>query len=392
LHDKHEEALADDRPFFCPFGEGGAVYHPTSDRLMILNPTGKMVWEMLSAGYERDIIASAFARHFSISEERARHDVGRVLGHLGESGSPSEENAGDAAALAGAVAFFPAPVASPEQLGDCGTFRFADRRIRIVSSVADLDGLFFVRFRHRAVDAEDADVLEVSRSGSRFLLTLRGRLVAEATTSSKMTSFVNELLLSLEHPHRRLLAFCHAGAVCWNGRSLLLPGRSGAGKSTLTAFLVGNGFSYLGDDTIAIGEDEAALLPLPTCLSIKSGSWPLLEPLYPILRQSPIINRYARSLRYVDAENTYPTLQAAAAPLAIVFPAYAAGEPTQLAPVSPLQTMITLLGAHARLSTPATEAKLAKLIRFVEQTPAYELTYSQLPEAQQAIMDLLASP
>ncbi len=392
MHDQPEEALAGDRPFFCPFGEAGAVYYPTSDRLLILNPTGKMVWEMWSEGYERDVIASAFAQHFCISEERARRDVGQVLGELGEGGSPGEENAGDAATLASARAGFSSPPASPEQLGDCGTFRFADRRIRIVSSVADLDGLFFARFRHRAVDPEDVDVLEVSRSGSRFLLTLRGRLVAETTTSSKMTSFVNELLLGLEHPHRRLLAFCHAGAVCWNGRSLLLPGRSGAGKSTLTAFLVGNGFSYLGDDTIAIGEDEAALLPLPTCLSIKSGSWPLLEPLYPVLRQSPIINRYARSLRYVDAENTYPTLQAAAAPLAIVFPAYAAGEPTQLAPVSPLQTMITLLGAHARLSMPATEAKLAKLIRFVEQTPAYELTYSQLPEAQQAIMDLLASP
>ncbi len=376
------------------------MYYPGADRLLILNPTGKMVAEMWREGLDEDVIASVFARHFRIAEERARHDVGRVLSELMDGGSLDYdevgEKAGEEAALAVATGVLDSPADDAAKLGDCGTFRFGDCRIRVVSSVADIDGLFFARFQHRALDANlepdrRVEVLEVSQSGPRFLLTFRGSLLAETTTTSKMVSFVNELLLTLEHPNAGLLAFCHAGAVCWSGHSLLMPGRSGAGKSTLTAFLVAKGFAYLGDDTIAVGEAEAALLPLPTGLSIKSGSWPILESLYPGLRQTPTIHRYARRLRYVEPENHYATMHAAAAPSAIVFPGFAAGGPTRLTPVSPLQTMIRLLGAHARLSTPATETKLKKLIRFVEQTPAYELSYSQLPEAMQAIKDLLGS-
>lgn len=83
-----------------------------------------------------------------------------------------------------------------------------------MSSVAAFDAGFFARFQHRLVEADGSeDVLEISQSGCRYLLVFRGSFVAEATTVSKMISFICELLLALEHPNRPLLAFCHAGAV-----------------------------------------------------------------------------------------------------------------------------------------------------------------------------------
>jgi hypothetical protein len=53
--------------------------------------------------------------------------------------------------------------------------------------------------------------------------------------------------------------------------------------------------------------------------------------------------------------------------------------------------MVRFVGAHTSLVGAVTEDKLAKLIRFVERTPAYELRYSQLPEAQRVITSLLAT-
>lgn len=53
--------------------------------------------------------------------------------------------------------------------------------------------------------------------------------------------------------------------------------------------------------------------------------------------------------------------------------------------------MIRLVGAHAALALPPTEDKLERLIRFVEETPAYELRYSNLPQAMRAVEDLLAT-
>jgi hypothetical protein len=224
-----------------------------------------------------------------------------------------------------------------------------------------------------------------------YVLTYREIVVDEVTTTAAMISRVVQFLMKMEHPKSSFLAFCHAAAVCRGSHALLIPGSSGSGKSTLTGFLLAHGFAYLGDDVIAIGEDEAALLPLPTCLSIKSGSWSVLEPIYPVLAELPTFNRYGRLLRYVGPQGNYEVMSAARAPSAIVFPAYRAGATTRVQSLGPLQTMIRLTGAHAALSRPATQRKLEKFLHFVEQTPAYELTYSELPSALKAIEDLLAA-
>lgn len=382
LPDRSDASPSSSTPFLQPFAEGWVLYYPLVDKLLVLNPTGKMVWELSSQGYRHDEIASAFVQQFCISDQRAWQDVGQLIAEINQA---SRAGDGDSDAT----------IALPDRnvrRENCGSFRFGKSRIRVFSSVAEADRSLFARFQHRAIsDGDGAEILEITRHDGTYRLAFRGSVSEETATGNMLWSIVR-LLLKAEHPDTPLLAFCHAAALLRGGRSLLMPGRSGVGKSTLTAFLVAHGFTYLGDDTIAIGEDDVALLPLPTCLSIKSGSWPVLEQFYPMLRQLPTLNRYGRSVRYVEPEGNYETLHAAAAPAAIVFPAYAAGEPTRLTPLQPLQTMIHLLGAHARLSIPATEAKLAKLLRFVEQTPAYELAYCELASAMQAIEDLLAGP
>ena len=260
------------------------------------------------------------------------------------------------------------------------------------SSVAEVDASFFLRFQHRTIDCRDgAETVEFSQGDSGFRLTYRGELIREVPTIAGMLAAVPQFLLRLEHPDRSLLAYAHAAAVCRGGHSILMPGPGGAGKSTLTAFLVARGFDYLGDDIIALAEDDGALLPLPTSLSIKSGSWDLVGQFFATLANRPSLFRYGRTMRYLEPEGNYQALTSAPSPSAIVFPAYKAGAPTRLSPLPPLQTMLRLVGAQAALLPPATEGRLAKLVEFVEQTPAYELTYSELPGALQAIEDLLAS-
>jgi hypothetical protein len=49
--------------------------------------------------------------------------------------------------------------------------------------------------------------------------------------------------------------FVHAGAVGWQGRALVLPGRSRSGKSELVAALVRAGAEYLSDEFAVFGRD-----------------------------------------------------------------------------------------------------------------------------------------
>lgn len=378
-------------PFLCPLSDGWVLYYPSTDRLLILNGTAKTVWDLRRQGLEEFEIASAFARHFGISAEQAGTDVAQALAQLSDDGQSSEP--GGELLLAWAAANSPqARATDPDRPTDCGIFRFGRRRVRVLSSVPAAGESLFERFQHRrSSDPEDVEVLEIAARASGYRLTLGGQLIAAPATILQLLSRLVELLLSLEHPQRPLLASCHAAVVSRGGRSVLMPGSSGVGKSTLTAFLVANGFAYVGDDTIAIGEADLSLLPLPTCLSIKSGSWTLLTPVYPALADLPALNRCGRTLRYLAPRDNYQAIEAAVAPTAIVFPAYAAGEPARLRPLTPIETMIRLVGAHARLLQPASEARLARLVGFVEKTPAYELAYCELSGALTFIEDLLAS-
>ena len=122
--------------------------------------------------------------------------------------------------------------------------------------------------------------------------------------------------------------------------------------------------------------------PLFPCLSLKSGSWPILTALYPRLPDLPTLQCHGRDVRYVEAGQTQ---FAGSAPSAIMFPTYAKRGDAHLKALAPLQTMTRLLETNTDLHQPATEATLAEFVQFVEQTPAYEMVYKDLPSAKAVI-------
>jgi hypothetical protein len=188
--------------------------------------------------------------------------------------------------------------------------------------------------------------------------------------------------LKWEHPECEFLAYFHAAAVSRGERSVLLPAASGTGKSTLTAFMAAHDFAYLGDDSIAMTRLDWSLRPLPACLSLKSGSWPILTALYPELPCLPAVHCHGREARYVEPRQAR---QAASAPSVILFPSYAKSADIELRTLAPLESMVRLIDAGASLHRPATSTALAEFLQFVQQTPAYELIFSDLPSAKTVI-------
>jgi hypothetical protein len=375
-----------------PLGDGWVLFRADTRGLVILNATGKIAWDLLSEGCAVDEVASIFAQHYGLSIEQAAADVTKLiyaldgacagvfpLSEIGETDKPSAKFSTGENTSAD----------SPRTAADCGTYRFGDCLVRVLSSVANVDKSQFFRFRHRAVsDSQCADVLEVADRGPRYRLVFRGQASTEVDTLTELLAEVAQLLLHLEYPGTDFLAYCHAAAVSRGERGLVLPGTSGVGKSTLTAYLVGNGFAYLGDDLVAIVSNDWALRPLPTCLSIKSGSWPILEKLYPMLPRLPTVHCHGREVRYLEPQH-FAARRDAGRPTVIVFPIYSPGSPTRLTPLPPLPTMARLITSHVDLDQPANEHGLREFIRFVEQTPAFELVYSDLRGAAAALGDVL---
>ena len=366
-----------------PVGDGWVLCQPDIDRLVVLNATGKIVWDLLGGGFGQQEIASAFAQHFGLPAERALGDVRKVISGLEEAGflvRPLREAGTEGCPL-------PAPANGPAiQSGPnvhCGTFQFGDRRVRMRSTLADIGSAYFSRFSHRALDdTVDADVLEFSGGPRGYRLTFQGAVAADVSSLAELIGRAHELFLSWEHPKTEFLAYFHAAAVSRGGHSMLLPGVNGTGKSTLTAYLAGHGFAYLGDDLVAMARGDWSLRPLPTCLSLKSGSWPILTALYPRLPDLPTLQCHGREVRYVEPRQAQ---YAGSAPSVILFPKYVKSGGTHLNALAPLQTMTRLLETNTELHRPATGATLAEFLQFVEHTPAYELVYKDLPSAKTAI-------
>lgn len=120
-------------------------------------------------------------------------------------------------------------------------------------------------------DAAKADVsYRLTRSLSSYELRCNGSLIhASNDLALSIDGFENHAkLLTAYRAQDRL--FVHAGAVCWRGHGIIIPGRSRSGKTTLVKMLVEAGALYYSDE-FAVLDKEGRLHPYTLPLSIRSG-------------------------------------------------------------------------------------------------------------------------
>ncbi|WP_413205373.1 PqqD family peptide modification chaperone [Rhodospirillum sp. A1_3_36] len=211
------------------------------------------------------------------------------------------------------------------------------------------------------------------------------------------------LLMDLGYPQAHLIAAVHAAALrppAAQGSTgdgvILFPGLSGRGKSTLSAYLAARGWSYGGDDFTGLGEEGdtdhvmTAVLPCPTSISVKPGSWPLLAPLYHGLMDRPITSYIGKTARFmpvakeqhVGKDGTERRLRA------FVFPHYDPQSPAGLVPLSLQDTLLSLVDAGFSTGERCEPDRLARLFGVLEETPAYRLSYASLEEAEQCLLNV----
>jgi hypothetical protein len=122
-----------------------------------------------------------------------------------------------------------------------------------LTSVPIVERLFSLRIGsvHRLYDNSDEAL--TSRSLKTILEIFERRL--------KM--YVAEMA-----PHR---IFIHAGAVGWQGKAIIIPGRSMSGKTSLVAEMVRAGATYYSDE-YAVLDSQGRLHPYPQPLAIRATS------------------------------------------------------------------------------------------------------------------------
>lgn len=187
-------------------------------------------------------------------------------------------------------------------------------------------------------------------------------------------------------------AILHASTIAQDGKAWILAGTTGSGKSTLAMAMVAAGARYYADDLTPLNRAGTHIARFPLAASIKSGSWAQLRGRFAELASCRTFKVGARTVRYLDpgqqdADTLEPAQNIATPVGGIIFPKYdAASVQTQTEFVPPEHALAELLTSGSELV--GRHASLEPLVRLVNTTPAWRLTFADSDDAVATIKAL----
>jgi hypothetical protein len=189
---------------------------------------------------------------------------------------------------------------------------------------------------------------------------------------------LNWCIANYSHQHLMI----HAAVVERDGSAMVLPGEPGAGKSTLCAALVNRGWRLLSDEMALISLTDHSLIPIPRPIALKNESIDAIRQFAP----DAVIGPLARDTAKGDVAHVRPPSDSVrradepAAPRWVVFPHYAAGEPTTLTPETKGKAFMRLAG-HSFNYHVLGRLGFDMLGDLMDDATTLDLTYSDLEDA-----------
>jgi HprK-related kinase A len=183
----------------------------------------------------------------------------------------------------------------------------------------------------------------------------------------------------------------HSAVVEKQGKGVMLSAVSGSGKSTLTAELAMRGWRLFSDELALIDGPALRLVPFPRPVSLKNQSIDLMRRRHPEAQFGPLAHATQKgTISHLRApDESVDRATETAPPVLIIFPKWTADAPLRVSPVGAGQAAMRLIDQSFNYPVlgPLGFSRLADL---VQSAPAWELEYSSLDDAVDALDDLLA--
>lgn len=184
----------------------------------------------------------------------------------------------------------------------------------------------------------------------------------------------------------------HSAVVEKNGKAVMLSAISGSGKSTLAAELMLRGWRLFSDELALIDGPEVRLIPFPRPVSLKNQSIELIVSRHPSAIIGPRAHDTQKGtiahLRVPD-ESVDRALESAP-PLLIVFPKWRSHAELLVTPIGAGQAAMRLIDQSFNYATLG-KTGFDQLADLVQAARAWELEYSSLDDAVEALDDLIAN-
>ncbi len=358
------------------FGDNAILAVPRTGRVAVLNPPARFACEAFAAGRPFAQIVTDYARRYGIAPGRAEQDLRELRRGLARitrrSPLPPAATGPAAAACPPDLEAICAPGPRAIRLTVHGSRRLARLLVFLLLPVR--------------TTASARRHLRVTRCGRAYDISCDGKLLTRTDNLLLARSEVLRHLLLLSHGRRRWLAFLHAAAIAAEGRAWLIAGSSGSGKSTLAAALLREGFGIATDDYAPLEAGTGLLHRVPFAMGIKDASIALLHGTLPAIDRIPAVRFRNREVRYVAPPVLAPERLAVGG---LLFPLYDPQAAPELSPLSPEQAFT--LCAQGGGWYEGSARRLAELVQWFRQRPAWLITYPDTRSALDLVVPLLGS-
>ncbi len=382
---------------FIPFGDGGTLFYPGIQRLWALNHLATYIWLHLDENVSKATLVTELAEKFSINPKVIEHDLTQILDHFKHEGlleglHPTQPDTTKEIdfLLSNGEPLNHQKYSEAEYIclievnGFSCQIYFPDKIL--LSKFKRLYHYFIIDDYENI--KQKIFIVSSELKNDRFDIYLNEQCVHKNISVSQIDSIIHFIFFfhCTKYLSTKGKIMFHAAALQKGGKTIVLPANSGSGKSTLAVALSACGWRCFTDELAVFDLEDLSLTPLPIPMRIRRGSFTPLLPFYPNIPEMPIFqDLYENQIRWIILPKEQLGEKTTSAQVtSLIFPFYNEKVTTELVPLDKSIALerLTITGSSEREMT-LDDAKA--MVRLVEQTPCYELTFSDLQEAITAI-------
>lgn len=273
------------------------------------------------------------------------------------------------------------------------SYQLVDFRFRLRTPVHSVASDAHQLFDHLSVpDSRNSDtIIELVEDGNQWEL-LHDDEVIDSSTIDGIVPMLHGNVLLTAYRSSDCMAALRAATVTCGDECLLIPAATGTGKTTLTAALMAHGFCYGSDDLVLLTREPVQIRPVPTPLSVKTGSWHVLGDLFSEILQLPIYVRAdGKRVRYLSPRGGISRPSDSYKAKCAIFPSWVAGSSPQLRHISGADALARLTSSGYDLPNRMGRevgGVVESLVHWLSELPCFELRYGCIDDAVKAIVDL----
>jgi len=338
--------------------------------LYILSPSARLIWDILKTGAPFAELVREFASTYDIPTDLAALDVTRTLDHWRLGLLAHQRNwFSRAAARAGY---------SSNSDVFAGDYCVLGKSVRVILQTSELAEEIVPRLESlpHAPSAPDFTFRVIEDADAFHVFAGECCVATEETAGATRAVLFQEIVRCCRG--RDCLAVLHAGACGFNSRCVVFPGGTQSGKTTLAAVLMKTGLTFYSDDSVLLERDTLSVPAMPFALMVREGSWDLLYPRFPHLRDAPIVTRFGERVRFLPPAGTEGDDSCGYAAV-IVFVRFRPGASNEINILDPLQTLLRL--QQSGFWVAHDEESIRAFLIWIQSTISYEMTYSDVDQA-----------